>query len=231
MPAWSFSASIPWVSRHHEHVHNHLGESELLRWDYSGVGDLEFSATRYLLPQTGSGRYFVRLGLKAPTGRTQVDEVDGSQPEPSARPGSGSWDLLAGMGAEWRPAAPGAGGGKAMPVRVSLSGRLNGRGTDDYRAGAELQAHLGAEYPIAGPVSAIAQTNLRVRGKNDAGSSDEEEANTGGTVAFISPGIRVGIDARTSVYGLFQIPVYQRVNGIQLTADSNLFVGISRGIF
>jgi hypothetical protein len=30
------------------------------------------------------------------------------------------------------------------------------------------------------------------------------------------------------VYALVQIPVYQRVNGIQIVSDGNLYVGVSR---
>lgn len=83
---------------------------------------------------------------------------------------------------------------------------------------------------MAGPVAALLQTNLRVRGKDDVGSTDEEAGHTGGTSWFLSPGVRVAVAPQTSIYGLFQVPVYQRVNGIQLTAKANLYVGISRGL-
>jgi len=33
------------------------------------------------------------------------------------------------------------------------------------------------------------------------------------------------------IYGLVQIPVYQRVNGIQLVSDANLYLGVTGGIF
>jgi hypothetical protein len=229
--AWAFSASLPYVSRYHEHIHDHLGNAEVLRWRYSGPGDLELLATRYLVAGAGGARYFLRAGVKAPTGDTTVEEVDGTQPEPTSRPGTGSWDLLAGLGAEWRVGAPGAGDGKTMPLRVSLAGRLPGRGTEDYRGGSELLAHAGAEYPVAGPAAALLQTNLRVRAKDDVGTTDEEAGDTGGTSLYLSPGARVTIAPRTSIYGLFQVPVLQRVNGIQLVAKSNLYVGISRGLF
>ena len=227
--AWALSASLPYVSRTHDHIHNDPGGPERQHWSYSGIGDLELLATHYILPLSGSTRYFVRLGGKAPTGKTHVQEVDGDQPEPASRPGTGSWDLLAGMGAEWRVGAPG--GERTMPVRLNLTGRLNGKGTDDYRVGSEVQAHLGTEYPVAGPVAALLQTNLRVRAKDDVGTTEEEPEDTGGTSWFLSPGIRVAIAPQTSVYGLYQVPLYQRVNGIQLTAKANLYVGISRGLF
>ena len=34
----------------------------------------------------------------------------------------------------------------------------------------------------------------------------------------------------TYLYGLVQIPVYQRVNGIQLVSDTNLYVGVTHSI-
>ncbi|HEY7728871.1 MAG TPA: hypothetical protein VID50_10510 [Candidatus Eisenbacteria bacterium] len=226
--AWAVSASLPYVSRTHEHIDNESGTPEYMRWSYSGLGDLEVLATHYILPARGGARYFARLGAKAPTGRRNVEEVNGEQPEPVSRPGTGSWDLLGGLGAEWHVTAPG--GERRVPVRLNLSGRLNGKGTDDYRAGSEFQAHLGTEYAVAGPVAALLQTNLRVRGKDDIGSTDEDSGNTGGTSWYLSPGARLAIASQTSVYGLYQIPLYQRVNGIQLTAAANLYVGISRGL-
>jgi hypothetical protein len=231
LDAWAFSASLPYVSRYHEHIHNGPGGSEVQRWRYSGPGDLELLATRYLDGGDGSARYYARAGVKAPTGDTTVEEVDGEQPEPTSRPGTGSWDLLAGLGAEWRVRAPGAAEGKTMPIRLSLSGRLPGRGTEDYRGGAELLAHAGTEYAAVGPAAALVQVNFRARGKDDVGTTDEEAGNTGGTSLYLSPGARVTIAPRTSIYGLFQVPVLQRVNGIQLVARSNLYVGISRGLF
>jgi hypothetical protein len=225
---WTLSATLPYVSRTHEHIDNETPTPETMRWSYSGLGDLELLATRFVTLASGRTRYFARLGVKAPTGKRNVTAVDGEQPEPVARPGTGSWDLLAGMGAEWRTGAPG--GARTLPVRLNLTGRLNGKGTDDYRAGSEVQAHLGTSYPLAGPVAALLQTNLSIRAKDGVGSTDEEPGNTGRTSWFLSPGLRVTVAPETSIYGLYQVPLYQRVNGIQLTADANLYVGISRGI-
>ena len=229
--AWALLAAMPYVSRYHEHIHNHDGGSELQRWNYSGIGDLELLATRFFGPAEGNARYFARAGVKAPTGDTSVPEVDGDQPEPPSRPGTGSWDLSAGTGAEWRVAAPAAGEGREMPIRLNVTARFPGAGTDDYRVGSELMAHAGTEYPVAGPAAAFLQMNFRARAKDDVGTTDEEPDNTGGTWLYLSPGARMALDHRSSIYGLVQIPVYQDVNGIQLVAKANLYVGISRSVF
>jgi hypothetical protein len=233
-PGWSFSATLPWVSHTHAHIHHEDPATSVLeRWSYTGLGDMQVLATRFFTPGgRAAPRCFVRLGGKAPTGRTQVPAVDGDQPEPASRPGTGSWDLLAGVGAEWRVAAPGGGeAGRTLPIRVSVSGRVNGKGTEDYRVGSELQAHLGTEYPVAGPLSLQLQGNFRARAKDDVGLSVEDNpGNTGSTVVFVSPGLSVQVLPATTIYGLFQVPVYQRVNGIQLVARSNLYVGLTRSL-
>jgi hypothetical protein len=217
------------VNRTHEHIHNHLGVPEYQRWTYAHVGDLEALALRRFAAGAESKRsYFITAGFKAPTGVTEVEEVDGDQPEPSARPGTGSWDLLAGLGAEWKLNGPI--GDQEMPVRASVNGRWNGRGTENYQVGAELTAYLGTEVPVASAASLLLQTNLRVRAKDDVGDFDAEAGNTGGTAVYLSPGIKFTLGTRFSLYGLVQLPVYQRVNGIQIVSDSNLYFGVSRAI-
>ena len=221
--AWSFTASIPWVDRYHEHIHHDLGEDEVERFNYSGIGDLEVATLRSFGGGESRRRGFVSAGVKMPTGDTSVPNEDGDQPEPAARPGSGSWDALAGMGVEWQ-----LGESRAVPLRLSVTGRYNGFGTEDYRIGPEVQAHLGTEYPLMRSLSLLAQANFRVRGQDDVGSSGVNEEDTGGTMLFLSPGVRASVSHAASLYALVQIPVYQRVNGIQIVSDGNLYVGMSR---
>ena len=226
---WAFSAALPFVNRTHEHIHDPLGTPEYQRWTYANVGDLETLAVRRFGAGPNARRtYFMSAGFKAPTGVTEVEEVDGDQPEPSARPGTGSWDVLAGLGAEWMVRGPSLAGD--MPFRVGVSGRWNGRGTENYQVGAELTAHVGTELPLSHAASVLLQTNLRIKAKDDVGDSDSEAGNTGGTAVYLSPGLKFSFGRQLSLYGLVQFPVYQRVNGIQIVSDSNLYFGVSRAI-
>lgn len=227
--AWSLAAALPFVSRTHEHVHNGSGGPERQRWSYDGVGDLQALAIRRLGTPSSGARYYVSAGVKAPTGKRNVPEVDGDQPEPPARPGTGSWDVLAGVGGEWRLGA-GLAAESSIPLRASLNGRANGRGTERYRVGSELTAHLGTEIPVTRRFAALVQSNLRVRAKDDVGDTDSEASNTGGTALYASPGLRVGIGGRTSLTGLVLVPIYQRVNGIQLVSKTNLYLSLSHAI-
>ncbi|HEX7078105.1 MAG TPA: hypothetical protein VF363_06780 [Candidatus Eisenbacteria bacterium] len=228
--AWSFSATLPFVSRTHEHIHNGAGGPEYQRWSYSGIGDLQALAVRKFGPgAAGGARYYASAGVKAPTGARNVEEVDGDQPEPPARLGTGSWDFLAGVGSEWRLGS-GPAAGSEIPLRLSLSGRVNGRGTERYRVGSELTAHAGTEVPLIPALTALFQTNLRVHAKDDVGDTDSEASNTGGTVVYASPGLRLGLGGRTSLSALVQFQVYQRVNGIQLVSRTNLYFSLTRAI-
>jgi len=226
-PAWTASVSLPYVDRTHEHIHNHLGEPEYLRWNYHGIGDLETVVTRRM--GMAGARGFVTAGVKAPTGLRNVEEIDGDQPEPTARPGTGSWDFMGGLGAEWRLHVMAFHDRGGMPLRASVNGRWNTRGTERYRVGSEFTAHIATEAPVVSWGTLLLQTNLRVHAKDDVGETDAEAGNTGGTALYVSPGLRVG-GRGTFLYGLVQIPVYQRVNGIQLVSDTNLYVGVTHAM-
>lgn len=226
-PNWSASLSLSYVDRTHEHIADPEGAAEYMRWHYHGIGDLEGGVVRRF---GGAGmRTYLSAAVKAPTGVRNVPEIDGEQPEPTARPGTGSWDVMAGAGAEWRLHVEAFHESGGLPLRASANGRWNGRGTDRYRVGSEFTAHVAADLPLVSWGTLLLQTNMKVHGKDEVGASDADPANTGGTAVYLSPGVRVGRNG-TSLYGVVQIPVYQRVNGIQLVSDTNLVVGVTHAI-
>jgi hypothetical protein len=48
---------------------------------------------------------------------------------------------------------------------------------------------------------------------------------SGGTLAYLAPGVSVRVGGGASVYGFVQIPIYQNVNSLQLTPGYTLTVG------
>jgi hypothetical protein len=60
----------------------------------------------------------------------------------------------------------------------------------------------------------------------DSGAEAEPDDSGSRTVAF-SPGVTYALTPTVSLYAFVQIPVYQRVNGVQLTADRSYAVGVS----
>jgi hypothetical protein len=223
-----FTLSLPMIDRSHVHTAHEPGEPPALRnWTYSGPGDVTALGRAVLL--RGAGRrpltLSVQAGAKLPTGRRDVPAIDGDQPEPPARPGTGSTDALAGLHLMRMVSLPGWSGRRSdVSFFASLLGRLNGRGTERYRVGNEIQADLGGAYPILPSLQILGQLNARVRGKDDPGLTDALRDNTGGSWLYASPGLR--LQARgVAAYAYVQLPVYERVNRIQLVAPAHWVFG------
>ena len=70
--------------------------------------------------------------------------------------------------------------------------------------------------------------NLRNRERDSVGDTPENPNLTGGTFVYVSPGLRLTLGTKTSVYGYVQLPVVQNVNGTQLTSRLNYLVGVQQ---
>ena len=54
-----------------------------------------------------------------------------------------------------------------------------------------------------------------------------EPDDSGGTSWFVSPGFSFAVTKDARIYAFHQLPIYQRVNGVQLTSRSASLVGVS----
>ena len=226
----SLAASLPWVKRFHAHEEEHhedAGFYETHTWDYEGLGDLLVSG--YVTPggflngETWSTS--LMLGVKAPTGKEEVEAVEGHQPEPMARPGTGSWDGLVGFQLR-RPLTTKTFSGEIIPVPLafSITGRVNGTGTEEYKIGNEVVANFSGGWGLASNVVFLGQINARFRAKDEEAGATAE--NTGGTAWYATPGLSVS-SGPVGVYGYWQFRLYENVNGIQITAPSHLMFGVN----
>jgi hypothetical protein len=50
--------------------------------------------------------------------------------------------------------------------------------------------------------------------------------NSGATLVYLSPGVNVKLTPKTSAYAYLQVPIYQRVNGLQIEARYFVSVGL-----
>lgn len=219
---WGISATLPFVDRDHLHIHNHHGQQIPEQWNFRELGDMRVMG-RYQRSLAGSdatprtlGFYF---GLKLPTGRTNVSNKNGDVAERSLQPGSGTTDLLAGAIYHQQVGA----GGAAWFARVQLQQPLNSR--DNFRPGAQAGLDLGYAYPFTERLSGLAQLNALVK-RRDVGS-EAEPADSGGRFLFLSPGLSYKISEVFRLYAYYQHPLYQNVNGVQLTASRALVAGVS----
>jgi hypothetical protein len=220
---WGLNATLPLVKRDHDHIHNHGGARLFDSWHFTGLGDARVLVRRRLFTHEDQmpsvGTLGANFGLKLPTGRIGVRNQNGERAERTLQPGTGTTDLLAGLYYS-----------SFLPMR-NLSWFVQGmaqiplRPHEDFRPGNRFTADTGMRYAVSDPLSVMLQANL-VHRRRDAGAQAEPE-DTGGTALFLSPGASYAFSREVQVYGFLQLPVYQYVNGVQLTPRHALVAGIS----
>jgi hypothetical protein len=96
--------------------------------------------------------------------------------------------------------------------QASWSQALNSH--EDFRPGTRVELSAGWSHAISHELGTVLQLNLRRRGR-DSGAQSEPD-NSGSTTLDLSPGITVGVGAASTLYAYVQLPLYQKMNGIQL---------------
>lgn len=219
---WGLSLQAPFVDRNHDHIHNHQGAKLPERWDLDGLGDVRVLGRHRLADATGgSESWGVLFGAKLATGDTDKRNAAGSLAERTLQPGSGTTDAIVGLYYNtllflWD-----------RPTTVFVQGALQAplRSYDRFRPGNQLSLDAGLRYPLSPSWQALLQTNVLL--KADDVGANAEPADSGGTFAWVSPGLGYAINRHWQVYGFVQLPLYQRVNGVQLTADWTANMGMS----
>ena len=225
------TASAPYIDRLHRHEDTESGTPEEESWNFTGLGDLTLLGTYTpggSEPEGGT-QFSLQLGFKAPIGKRDVDANEaGEQPEPSARPSTGSWDGLGGVQLRrWFSTRTLGGEHMMMPFTIGVLGRVNGKGTDDFQAGNEVQINATGGWAMTPNLSLLGQVNSRFRVKDS--EAGEEEENSGGQAVYVSPGLRAAF-GHLAAFGYVQMRVYERVNGIQITAPMHVMIGTSYGL-
>lgn len=221
---------LPYVSRSHMHVHHHHGTDIYDAWDFSGVGDLVAMMRYAVFQPTQSNRPTVYgiLGGKFPTGNHNKMNHDNEAAEIGIQPGSGSYDLIVGGSTLQRFSAPMVTGGYGtMPLFFTTTYQRNTRGVDDYRIGHVLLVTAGTSYPVTSVVAVATQLNLKVKAKDLRGQTSEEVHKTGGEFLYFSPGLEFRLGSHWLASTVVQLPIYQRVNQIQLVSNYNLLSSLS----
>lgn len=220
--------SVPFIDRSHQHFDTEDGE--LRTWSLSGLGDIGILSRFTFINPAETDRPLISalLGAKFPTGKTRLANDQGQEAEVGVQPGSGAYSLI--VGASWLknlPAMTASGLHANMPIFMSTTYQWNGKGTDDYKLGDVWTTNVGLTYPMFSKLALTGQVNMKITGRDGRGNTDQQVDRTGGTFVYLSPGLQFGITGNTWSYVYMQLPIYQRVNVIQLTADYNLVAGIS----
>jgi len=207
--------------------------------DSGGVGDTTLLAQYRFLdrPERGVEAAFL-AGLKIPTGKTSERTAGDERFEAEHQPGSGSWDPLAGIALTKRLGF--------WSLDANLLYTLATKGSQDtdlgdlfnynaavsFRVGGEdsgAHSHDGVPHHPHGSHSHIAldlilEANGEWRGKQKvAGVRDDD---SGGTLLYLSPGVRLTAGERCWGYLSVGIPVHEAPNGVQHEIDYRLIVGL-----
>jgi hypothetical protein len=213
---WGVAVTAPVVSRNHEHIHNHMGVPEDEQWSFTDLGDARIVG-RYRFTSASNGG--VQFGLKLPTGKYDVTNDAGEVAERSLQPGSGTTDAIVGMFYNGTVLTK-----DSWFTDIAFIAPLAPR--EGYQPGYRFGADIGLSSPLTAKVALLMQLNALWK-DHDHGENAEPE-DTGGVFIYFSPGVSVALGDKTSAYGFVQIPLYQRVNGVQLVADWSVAAGVSR---
>lgn len=198
------------------------GETEIVTFDPDGLTDLWLTG-KYRLYRGPLGSLAVLGGVKFPTGKFDVKNSEGERVEPSATAGSGSYDGMLGLAYS-----------RFVTSRLTLdaSSQYTLRTeTDNFKLGDRVDAGVAFAYRLTEDgerypqVSAFAETNVRHLFKSEEGG--ERDQNTGGTVLFLTPGMRVGFTKHLSFTVSAPLPLWQDLNGTQLKTSYKINGGLT----
>ena len=219
-PTWGVTFKVPLVSRAHKHIFNAddgLGgtDPEVEKWNFSGLGDVQAIA-RYRFYSDKDSNAGLRFGLKLPTGSIHKSNSE-EEAERTLQPGSGSVDTLLGAYYNYHT-------GNIFWFAQGIW-QQSVRERDDFKPGRKLNADIGMSYSATPDLNLLLQLNLQHKAKDSGANA--EPADSGGHSINLSPGFSYRVTSGTQVYGFLQKPIYQYVNGAQLTADWSVAFGIN----
>ena len=223
-----FSATVPYVSHYHLLLQGGVPES----WNLSGIGDVTLQMRGRIAefdPMRRSALWGF-AGVKLPTGASDRANSEGEIAELPIQPGTGSTDTIVGLAFEsgilHETSMQGPMGSFTLiPMFASIQYRRNTTGAQNYRVGNEMQLNAGTLYPLRDRLQLMLQANAKFRSR-DLSDDAEDHLLTGGRYLFVSSGLRFDAGHGAAWYAMLQLPVYQHVNGIQLTAKRNLVTGV-----
>lgn len=238
---FTLSLRLPYIIRHdirEGHKHDHADPAEVHeRGDASGFGDISALAQWRFLNNTSSGtQAALLLGLKAPTGRTDVDDAHGEAFEAEFLPGSGAWDGMFGFALTQSVGA--------WSFDANGLYTLIGTGEYDTDLGDRVHYNVAASYRVMGSVPHAHEEGNHA-GHDHGGAIDlvlelngewhdnqeidgEEDPNSGGHSLFVAPGVRISEGAWSGFVSV-GIPIIDTVNGIQSDPDFRVVSGASVG--
>ena len=218
---WGVTLRVPFVNRAHKHVHNEDNsfggvEPELEKWDFSGISDIQaLGRYNFYRDSNSNSNAGLRFGLKLPTGSINKSNAT-AKAERTLQPGTGSVDTL--LGAYYNQHR----GAFSWFVQGMWQQSVHER--DDFKPGAKLGLDAGLSYTATPDLSLLLQANYAHQFKDSGAQAEPKDS--GSDSVFVSPGLSYRVTPDVHVYGFVQKPIYQRINGYQLTSDWSAAFGL-----
>lgn len=225
---WGVNVQVPYIFR----THSTLGTASDGVTAGAGGGQYDSSTSNFgdlkiigryqgFTPQHNLG---VLFGLKLPTGSHTETGVSSDPTEPGAvpidrglQPGTGTTDGIVGVFYSDRVS-------KYLGYSVNALYQSAFNSSDQFRPGNGTNLNVGLRLMGNPAYMPILQLNARYV-EHDRGA-EADQTSTGGTLVYLSPGISAPINKNTTVYSFVQLPIYQRLNGVQLTPSFIASVGV-----
>lgn len=215
----------------HDHAGLPFGQS--MTHSTRGFGDTLVSAS-YRLANTPKFKAHVTLGVWAPTGKADRKNPDGTFVHYMMQSGSGTWDVEPSITVSGRSGMVGWG------VQASYRWRTESANESGFAFGDKAQASGWLSYLVDDGFSLTSRVTLEHEGQvlghyngphNHRTPADRQE-NYGGDTLLVGLGANVALPfgghERPQVGVELGVPVYQKLNGIQLPEDWRASISLSR---
>lgn len=215
---WGINIQLPYFIRPHStFAENTVTPSHS---NTEGIGDLRAMVRWQGLSKPGSVTG-IEAGLVLPTGKFRktfdAGPEQGEEVDRGLQPGTGTVQAVAGayhLGA----ISPDVG------YLVQLTGQVAPNHRADYRPGSFVQMSAALNLTRWRGITPQLQFNARVTAKDSGAASDRP--NSGGEQFNVAPGFSARISERLTAFGFVELPLYNRVNGYQLTPKAKFSAGV-----
>jgi hypothetical protein len=214
---WGVTATLPVVSKNHDHLADPYGDPTPESWNFTDVGDARIVG-RYRFAASDAASTGVQFGVVVPTGPTSVSNASGTVAERSLQPGTGAISGVLGLYTNYA-----SHDGSLWFAQLQFQGAMTAK--DDYRPGNQLLLTGGVSWPVSDSVALLGQLNALWRGRDSGVNAEPDDS--GGRSLFVSPGLSYTVSPSVQLYAFAQLPLYRYVNGTQLAVNWAAVAGVT----